>query len=226
MEAIPIILIVVVAIVALIFGVLGARKRREELGALAARTGLRFDPEEDYSYDERYGFLGKLSQGDNRYAFNILSGNFRGHDVLAFDYHYQTYSYNSKGGRQTHHHYFSFFILRLPRSFPEITVGREGWFSKIAQAFGYDDIDFESAEFSRSFCVRSRDKRLAYDVCNPQMIEYLLANADLTLEIEENVLALAFEARLDAAAIELNLNRLVSVRALFPEYLFNQPTTS
>lgn len=215
------ILFAALVIVAAIYGAIAARKRREELAALAARLGLRFNPENDRGLAKRFEFLDKLAQGSNRYAFNVLSGHHQGHEVLVFDYHYETHTTDSKGNRQTHHHYFSFFILSLPRSFPELTIAREGLLSKLAQAFGYDDIDFESAEFSRTFCVRSRDKRFAYDVCHAQMMEYLLANRDLTLEIEDRALALAFGSRLAAAEIERNLQRLLEVRAHLPEYLFN-----
>lgn len=214
------ILFVVLVVVAAIFGAIAARKRREELSGLAARLGLAFQPEKDHALASRFEFLDKLAQGSNRYAFNMLSGRYRGNEVLAFDYHYETHSTDSKGRRQTHHHYFSFFILMLPIGFPELRITREGLFSKIAQAFGYDDIDFESAEFSRCFCVRSKDKKFAYDVCHAQMMEYLLANRDLSIEIERNALALAFDKRLSAAEIESNLQRLLEIRARLPEYLF------
>ena len=102
---------------------------------------------------------------------------------------------------------------------PELTIGPEGFFSKIAQAVGYDDIDFESHEFSRQFCVRSRDKKFAYDVCHARMIEYLMANDDLVIEIEHQALALYFSRRLDPALIEPNLTRLIQIRNLMPEYL-------
>jgi len=224
MGAVIFILFLGIFIATIYFGALAAKKRREELGVLAGRLGLTFEPEKDYSMASRYAFLDHLAKGDNRHASNVLRGRQAGHEVMAFDYHYETHSTDSKGRRQTHHHYFSFFILLLPRVFPELTIAREGWASKFAQAFGYDDIDFESAEFSRAFCVRSKDKRFAYDACNPQMMEYLLANRDLTLEIEAYAVALAFDTRLSAAGIEHNLNRLVQVRALLPEYLFNQTT--
>ncbi|MBN1510283.1 MAG: hypothetical protein JW955_25775 [Sedimentisphaerales bacterium] len=205
-----------------IFAHISAAKRREAMTALAARLGLRFDPGKDRDIARRFKFLDKLRQGSNRYAFNTLSGNYQGHDITAFDYHYETHSTDSKGHQQTHHHYFSFFILRLPGSFPELTIGPEGIFSKIAQAVGYDDIDFESHEFSRKFCVRSRDKKFAYDVCNAQMIEYLLANRDLTLEIDLDSLAISFNRRLSPEQIEPNLQRLVHVRSLMPDYLFSR----
>jgi len=223
MDGIGIVLLILfigIAIAAAIYGVLAARKRREELSALAARLGLTFRPENDHALASQFGFLDKLAQGSNRYAFNVLSGNYHGHQATAFDYHYETPSTNSKGHRQTHHHYFAFFILLLPRSFPELRITREGMLSKVAQVFGYDDIDFESAEFSRSFCVRSKDKKFAYDVCHAQMMEYLLANRDLSIEIEANALALAFDSRLSAPQIEFNLQRLLDIRSRLPDYLF------
>jgi len=217
-----IILFIALAIVAAIYAAIAAKKRREELSALAARLGLRFYPENDYALAERFEFLDHLAQGSNRYAFNVLSGGYRQNDVLVFDYHYETHSTDSKGHRQTHHHYFSFFILMLPMHFPELRITKEGLLSKIAQALGYDDIDFESAEFSRSFCVRSKDKKFAYDVCHPQMMEYLLANRDLSIEIERNALALAFDKRLSAPEIESNLQRLLEIRSRLPGYLFTK----
>lgn len=214
-------IVLVLMIIGIVAGIAAARKRRQAFAELAARLGLEFYPDNNHDLPRQFGFLDKLRQGSNRYAFNLLTGQFAGHAVRVFDFHYETHSTDSKGNTQTHHHYFSFFMLLLPREFPEVTIVREGLFSKIAQAFGYDDIDFESAEFSRKFCVRSKDKRCAYDVCNPRMIEYLLANDDLTLEIEGRVLALAFPSRLKPDQIEPNLGRLVTVRELLPAYLFN-----
>jgi hypothetical protein len=56
------------------------------------------------------------------------------------------------------------------------------------------------------------------------MMEYLLANRDLTAEFEENALALAFDGQLAVTEIEHNLKRLVRLRELLPAYLFNQTT--
>ncbi len=222
MQVLVIVGVIALVVVGAIFGHLVAKKRQEAMLALAARLGLRFDPNKDHGLAKRYQFLDKLRAGDNRYAFNVLSGKYNSHDVMAFDYHYETHSTDSKGHRQTHHHYFSFFLLLMPISFPELTVGREGFFSKVAQSLGYDDIDFESHEFSRKFCVRSRDKKFAYDVCNARMMEYLLANDDLTIEIEGPAMAISFGNRLSPEQIESNLNRLIAVRSLLPDYLFSR----
>ncbi len=218
--------IIILAVVAVIgvfaLGLYFERKRRDAFRQLAAELGFTFHSHRDYHFADRYQFLNKLAQGSNRYAYNILTGaSDRGETVHIFDYHYETYSTDSKGNRQTHHHQFSFFILLMPRSFPELTIGREGFLSKIAQAVGYDDIDFESHEFSRKFCVRSRDKKFAYDVCNAQLIEYLLDNADLGIEIDGPALALGFSSRLNVEQVRGNLHRLFAVRSHLPEYLFS-----
>ena len=214
-----IVAVLVVAAIGTIYGVIQARKRQEGLFELAQRLGLDFSPAEDREIADRYGFLKELAEGENRYACNVLSGTYQQNQVLAFDYHYETYT-EGKGGRQTHHHWFSFFILTLPAVFPDLTIRRENFLTKVAEAFGYQDIKFESAEFSKAFCVRSPDKKFAYDVCNAQMMEYLLVNRDLSVEIENQVLALAFNTRLSVEQIAANLQRQVELRSRLPQYLF------
>ena len=124
----PLIIVGVIAVVAVVavLGYLSAQKRRQAMMALAARLGLRFDPQKNRDLAERYRFLDKLRAGSNRYAFNTLSGGYESQDVTAFDYHYETHSTDSKGHRQTHHHYFSCFLLHLPRSFPELVIAPGG----------------------------------------------------------------------------------------------------
>ncbi len=220
MQWIFIVVIGVLAIAGSIYGAIAARKRREGLFELAARLNLNFVAEEDYDIPAQFDFLNQFNQGDNRYAINIISGIYQQQKVQAFDYHYETYYYD-KNGRHTEHHWFSFCILTLPVvAFPDLTIRREGFFTKIAEVFGYQDINFESAEFSKTFNVRSPDKKFAYDVCNARMIEYLLANRDVSIEIEDEVIALAFTSRISVEQFELNLQRLVEIRSRLPEYLF------
>jgi hypothetical protein len=211
--------VIVIAIFGAIYSVIAASKRREGLFELAQRLNLTFEGGEDRGIAGRFGFLKQLDQGDNRYATNVISGTYQQNEILAFDYHYETYT-QGKSGRQTHHHWFSFFILTVPAAFPDLTIRRENLFTKVAEVFGYQDIKFESAEFSKSFCVRSPDKKFAYDVCNAKMMEYLLANRDLSVEIENEVIALVFNTRISVEQFELNLQRLVEIHSRLPEYLF------
>src|SRR5580658_3495703 len=187
--------VVILIVAGSIYGAIQAQKRREGLAELARRVNLNFNPAPDYELAERFGFLTKLAHGDNRYCYNVLSGTYQGDDVLAFDYHYQVTTHDKNGSHTTHYR-FSFFILQMTTTFPDLTIRRENFFLKIAEVFGYQDIKFESAEFSKTFLVRSPDKKFAYDVCNAKMMEYLLANRDLSIEFENEVIALVFSSRI------------------------------
>jgi len=214
---------VVIVIAGGIYSKIAARKRREGLFELAQRLNLNFAPDPDYGLAGRFEFLKKLAQGDNRYAYNVLSGAYQNDDVLAFDYHYQVTTHDKNGSHTTHYR-FSVFILQMPVSFPDLTIRHENFFLKVAEVFGYQDIKFESAEFSKAFCVRCQDKKFAYDVCNAKMMEYLLANRDLSVEIENQAIALLFNSCLSFDQIESNLQRLAQIRSLMPDYLFTQNT--
>ncbi len=90
MEPLIFIGFIAIFIIVAFFGLVSTRKRREAMQSLAARLGLRFDPDKDRHLAEQYRFLDKLCRGRNRTAYNILSGSFQGHDIKVFDYHYQT----------------------------------------------------------------------------------------------------------------------------------------
>lgn len=209
---------VIVAFIGTIFSVIAARKRREGLFELAQRLNLNFSGERDETISARFAFFKQFNEGRNRYAANVISGNYQGNEILAFDYHYTVGS-----GKNQHDYNLSFFTLTVPGSLlPQLTIRREGLFDRVAEAFGVQDIKFESAEFSRAFCVRSPDKKFAYDICNSKMMEYLLANRDLSIEMENDVIALIFNRRIAVEQFEPDLQRLAQIRALMPDYLFTQ----
>ena len=217
MDAVFIFLFIAVFAGLAIYSYFCNKKKKEAFRAEAQRLGLAYEPEKDRAAPREFEFLDKMRNGRDRYAFNTFRGTFRQQNVRAFDYHYTTGS-----GKDTQHHYLSFYVLRLPITVPELTIGPEGFFSKIAQAFGYHDIDFESHEFSRKFCVRSRDKKFAYDICYMAMMEYLLQNQDMTIELERDTLAFFLGKKLSPEAIESNLGRLLELRRLIPDYVVNR----
>lgn len=190
--------------------------------ALAARFGLRGDASQNYSLADDYAFLPHLAQGGNRYAFNVLSGSYRQSEVLIFDYHYELPAKDPKSEDERTHCFLTSILVLVPAYFPELRIAPAGVLSKIADAFGDENIQFESAEFSRAFCVRSKDKRLAYDVCNARVIEFLLENRDLDILLVRCVLALVSGTQPSASQVESNLQRLIEIRSRLPQYLFTQ----
>ena len=182
MQVLFIIAVVAIVIGLVLWGQQVAAKRRMELRNWAAAHGLSFSGASDHSMESAYPFFSCLTRGNNRYAYNVIQGDYQGRPVCAFDYHYQTYSTTSKGHRQTHHHRFSAVILTTDVPLKPLLIRTETLFDKIGAFFGHEDINFESAEFSREFCVTSPDRRWAFDVLNQPSMEFLLAAPRFTLE--------------------------------------------
>lgn len=199
------------------------KKRRTPLtGAdVALKLGLKFNPAKTKDIQPGLAFINRLQYGRRHFALNVFRGRFRGHKMVVFDFRYEVETISNKGG-MTREDPYCFYILELPGSFPEVTIYKEGLISKLKQLAGANDIDLESHEFSRTFRVRSPDPKFAYDFCNARMIEYLLANTDLSVEVDRNILCVSFDKPLEFEEVEQNLNRLVEIRSLMPDYLFSK----
>ncbi len=171
-------------VVMLVIAAYQRKKRREAMSAWAREHGLSYSPARDPSFDTRYAHFDCLRRGSNRYAFNIIEGLWDGRPLVAFDYHYETHSRDSKGRRRTQHHHFSAVVLEARVPLQPLVIRAENIFDKVSSFFGYDDIDFESAEFSRRFCVKADDRRWAYDVLHARAIEFLLASPRFSIEFD------------------------------------------
>ena len=192
--------IIGIALVATIayFSWLAEKKRREEMTALAAQLGLRFSAADDHSHDDEYAQFEIFRRGHSRVARNTLSGSLQLFEqdcrLLAGDFRYKVTSGTGKNRRTTTYR-FSYLIAHPPWQTPALLIRPEGVFDKIKGVFGFDDIDFESAEFSRKFYVKSSDKRFAYDVLHPRMMEFLLAERPPMIDIEDGALCLSAGSR-------------------------------
>ncbi len=179
MPPIFILVIIIAAIAAAIgFAIWNSRmkdKRRKELAGWAEVNGLKFLPAEDHSIAFRYRLFKCLQRGDNRYAYNVMVGTSGNRVMSGFDYHYETHSSDSKGNRQTHHHYFSALVVDAGLPLKPLFIRPEGLLDKVTEFVGFEDIDFESAEFSQKFFVKSPDRRWAYDVLHQKTMELMLA---------------------------------------------------
>lgn len=183
MSAFVFIAFAALVIVLIVFGAMAAAKRRKALQAWATARGFTFSAARDGSFMDRYPGFHCLRRGEGgRYAFNVMRGVDRDRPTVCFDYHYRTSSTDSKGKRKTHHHYFSAAILDTGLPLRPLLIRPEGFFDKITEFFGADDIDFESAEFSRKFFVKSPDKQWAFDVIHQETMEFLLASPRFTLQ--------------------------------------------
>ncbi|MHC5002838.1 MAG: hypothetical protein ACYTJ0_06910 [Planctomycetota bacterium] len=196
------VLLVAIALVVIAVMILGAwhawkqaQVRREALAGLAVRLGWSFSPERDRDHDDQYAQFAIFRQGHSRWAHNTLTGDLavdgRDYRCRMGDFHYRV-TRGSGERRRTQTYRISYLILHLPFvGVPSLLIRPEGIFDRMAGIFGFDDIDFESVEFSRRFLVKSGDKRFAYDVIHPRMMEFLLSGPDLVIDIEHGACCLS-----------------------------------
>ncbi|NJK91447.1 MAG: hypothetical protein HC904_06235 [Blastochloris sp.] len=204
---------------AILGGYLNA-KRKAALREKAAELGLTYVDGKHPELAREFDWVEALRKGSRRYGFDLMLGKPSEWEVKIFSYHYQVQSSTSEGGSTVTHYYLSVFSMALPVAVPELRIFPEDVLSKVAQALGYEDIDFESHEFSKKFCVRSKDKKFAYAVCHPQMMEWMLGRPDLNMEMEGAHLALICSGKLTAQKVEPNLRRLLELRERMPDYLW------
>lgn len=172
------------------------KERTDAMGLLAQRMRWVFAGRaKDHGFDGRYGQFACFQRGHSRYAHNQLRGMMtvwgREVEAQAGDFHYKITRRNGKTTSTTTYR-FSYFLVKLPwgARVPSLALRTEGFMDKLAGAIGFEDIDFESAEFSRRYHVRSSDRKFAFDVLHPRMIDWMLEAEPPAFEVTGGVLLL------------------------------------
>lgn len=169
--------------------------RRDAMAQFAESLGLSFDPTRDYDHDDRYAHMEMFGRGSKRYAYNTISGRMTlgGHElgVIFGDFHYAVHQHGQHGPQKRSAH-FSYLVIELPWSdVPDLLIRTEGFFDRVGAMIGFDDIDFESEEFSRAFLVKSPDRKFAYDLIDPRMMEFLLETRPDLIDLEHGSMGFA-----------------------------------
>ena len=188
------IILIIIGAIALILTVVkrakaAAERDAQRLAALAdwsERNGFQFSKNDPLNLDARFNGRFDIGRGHDRYAYEVLSRS-DPVPVFIFQYHYKTWetrtvtTRDSQGRTHTRteryeqSHWKRFLIIELGAQFPSLVIRPEGWFDKFAGFIGFDDVDFESAQFSSRYFVKSSDRQFAYAMIHPQMMEWLLA---------------------------------------------------
>ena len=224
MEPILIVLVILAFIGLAVLGWWMKEQRRKALAAFAASHGLRFEAGHDASLEDRFPDFDCLRRGSRRYGYNRLRGQWNGREVLAFDYHYATHSTDSKGRRKTHHHHFSAVILRSNLPLRPLLIRPEGFFDKVKDFFGFEDIDFESAEFSRKFFVKSPDRKWAYDVLHTRAMQMLLDSPTFHIQFSTSHVIACRSRTFSVADFAAAAGVIEQLLDGLPEYVVRQQT--
>lgn len=164
---------VVVLIVALLVSYVLKLRRREGMARFATKHGF------DYTTHAPPGLLAYgfplFFKGDGRGAENGVVGHWKGMPFKAADFWYYTESTDSKGNRSKNYSRFSVAVIELEAWLPDIAIHRENVFTLLGDRLGLKDIDFESEEFNRAFQVKAKDRKFAFELVDPRMMQWLLS---------------------------------------------------
>lgn len=167
-------------------------KRRQQWLEVATALGFEsltiFPPELD-------GIVGRstlLTTGRQRAWSNIFQRRVDSLGVVFGDYRYTVgHGKNTKLWYQT-------IILFHSSAFkaPRFEIKPEGWFSRIGEMLGAQDIDFADApEFSKKYVLKSEDEAAVRDFFRPDILELLAGLQNLCLEVREGSLMFWFDRR-------------------------------
>ncbi len=228
MEAVGIVLVVILVIAAVATAAYFSHKaklaRRAAMAALAAELKMSFDPSERRDFDLLHSQFELFRRGHTKRAYNTLAGTIevarRHFGAIMGDYRYSITTSNGKTTTTTTYR-VSYIILQTPYpDLPSLFIRPEGFMDKIKSAVGFDDIDFESEEFSRKFFVKSSDKRFAYDVVHPRMMEFLMDDRGPVIDIARGAVCLVKGSRQwEPIEFRNNLTYLWQFFELWPEHL-------
>jgi hypothetical protein len=204
------------AIVLFIISAHQAKKRREALAAVAAQMGFNFIADASSDVFHQYEGMGLVpfGQGRSQRASNLLFGQRNGLFWEFFDYQYTTGS----GKNRTTHHY-AIAAAKVPLAFPPTRIRPEGMFDKLKGLLGFEDINFESEQFSRRYHVSCAQRQRAFDLIHPRMIEFLLSVEPRDWQLSGPVLMLARAGTHQPPDVLRSVQLIEQFLSLVPQYL-------
>ena len=194
-----------------------ALKRLASLEAWADEAGLFISPLRDDMLLNQFSDLQCFDQGSDQFADNVISGAWQGYSVQAFDFHY-----TKEYGRSEVERVFSALVVGAPSRLKPLFIRPAEFKDHLAQAFGAQDIHFESAEFNRIFVVQAPDRKWAFDVLHPRAMALLLRTPSFAIEFSERSVLVAGRRRFQAGEYAQALALVVGLLELLPKYAMQQ----
>ncbi len=218
LEILPIVLIAVTIVVVGIFSWLSMSRRRKRLMAWATEKGFWFE-KVNHSFTHQFAAFEPFNVGDDRHSRHLIQGRVDGAKLAVFQYHYTVGS--GKNETTTVVHACAF---ETPIVSPGLSIRKEGLHHKLFDAFGGEDIDFESDEFSRKFWVRGPNRKFVYDVVHPRTMEFLMPHQATLWQWIGNHLVLVRQGHLEPDLAESILQDAMEFMGLVPRHLHPSPS--
>ena len=182
MSGLVFLFMVAVAIAAVIFVIVRAAQEQQRTGqlqAMAGRMGFAFSAQAEPSLWGRVEGFHLFSQGRSRRMHNVMRRQIHDIDVTLFDYKYTTGS-----GKHSHTHYRTVMLFETARlKLPRFTLRPEGFFHRVANKLGSQDIDFEAHPvFSEDYLLQGPDEARIRRLFDEEALLYYTRHPELCTE--------------------------------------------
>jgi hypothetical protein len=155
------------------------QQRLEQLRAVARRMGFSFSAQAEPSLWGRVESFHLFSQGRSRRVHNVMRRQIHDIDVTLFDCKYTTGS-----GKHSHTHYRTVMLFETARlKLPRFTLRPEGFFHRVANKLGSQDIDFEAHPvFSDDYLLQGPDEARIRHLFDDEALLYYTRHQGLCSE--------------------------------------------
>jgi len=146
------------------------KNRSKQLQALATTLGLEFAPAPQPLTTAHFETFSLFTQGRDRTAWNIMSGQTEDEQLMLFDYRYTVgHGKNKSTVKRT------VVCIDSPHlDLPQFEIRPETWFDKITQLFGAQEVDLENfPEFSRRYYLVGHPKQVTQLFAEPLVKKFV-----------------------------------------------------
>ena len=146
----------------------GRKERRLDRRAMSVAQGLGLAFADQPSDELRNVVPGLLPAGDRHEIRRILSGSWRGHAVMLFEY-----SVDNDGSVFWN---FDCAFAPAPVDGEPVFIGKETFMSRMNARLGDRDIEFGEPDFDQRFLINSKDPDRARSLLGPSVRSWLLSH--------------------------------------------------
>src|SRR5271157_3380385 len=186
MEPRKMIVWIILAVAVLLIAVYGTilylgKKRAKALQALAPALSFTFTAKGDAGQIGELSEFHLFSQGYGRRISNVLQGKFNLVPVTVMDYKYTT-----GGGKSSHTWVQTVLVFDSDKlQLPRFLLRPENLFDKIGSAFGYKDINFDTAPvFSKKYLLRGENEAAVRSTFNAGILQHYEQRPGLSTEAD------------------------------------------
>jgi hypothetical protein len=163
-----------------------SQEDRKTVSWWAARNGFRYTSGTPELLKQLRG--APFDRGSSQDLHDVLSGPIADRPGLIVQFSWFRVASGPDG---LHSGICSAAVLELPAPVPELVVRKEAGLGR--------DLQLESEEFNAAFRVEGTHDRFTYDVLNPRVMEWLLANQGFSVRLGGNTLAVWRDGPLNGA---------------------------